>query len=70
MIEGENLEVCIIIIRGTVTFSFEVRVYLVTPSKLYLILNWNKRMQNSLIYMCYVHNHSLYSVLHSSVNSN
>ena len=33
VVEGEYLEVCIIIVRGTVTFSFAIRVDLVTPSK-------------------------------------
>lgn len=33
VVEGEYLDVCIVVIRGTVVFSFSVSVYLTTPCK-------------------------------------
>ena len=33
VIEGEYLDVCIVVTRGTVIFSFSVSVYLTTPCK-------------------------------------
>ena len=37
VVEGEYLDVCVIVTRGTVIFSFSVSVYLITPSKTYTI---------------------------------
>ena len=34
VVDGDYLEICIIIVRGTVIFSFAIRVDLITPSKI------------------------------------